>query len=80
MITATAVLAGTITATVQLVSRQTGSYLPATVHNSDDTFEEQVASGGDLELEDTTINVYVNGALNQTVVVPSMIDRTINIS
>ena len=52
----------------------------ATVHNSDDTYEVTVASGGDLELEDITFNVYVNGVFNQTFDTPSMVDNTININ
>jgi hypothetical protein len=53
---------------------------PATVSNSDNTFSENVSCGSSLELEDYTINVYVNGALNQTATSPSMVDLTINIS
>ena len=50
-----------------------------TVQNSDGTYSEDF-TGGPFILEDTTINVYVNGVLNQTVVVPSMTDITLNIN
>jgi hypothetical protein len=52
----------------------------ATVKNSDNSYSTTVASGGTLILPDTTINVYVNGILNTTIVRPSMVDRTINIT
>jgi hypothetical protein len=51
----------------------------ATVHNSDYTYVESVVSGGDLELEDITFLVQVNGVFNQSVTLPSMADHTITI-
>jgi len=53
---------------------------PVTVHNSDDTYSTTVACGGDLELEDITFNIFVNGILNQSFSTPSMVDNTINIT
>jgi hypothetical protein len=59
---------------------QTGGCADATVENSDASFSEQIPSGDTAILDDTIINVYVNGTLNQSITRPSMIDRTINIS
>lgn len=80
MITATATLGGTISATASLMAIQTGDCADATVENSDASFSEQIPSGDTAILEDTIINVYVNGVLNQSITRPSMVDRTINIS
>jgi hypothetical protein len=52
----------------------------ATVENSDQSYSAEVASGDTLVLDDYTVNVYVNGVLNQTGTAPSMVDLTINIS
>lgn len=49
------------------------------IKNTDGSFDV-TASTSPYILEDTTINVYVNGVLNASTIVPSMIDRTINIS
>ena len=49
------------------------------IKNTNGSFDV-TASTSPYILEDTTINVYVNGVLNTTVVRPSMIDRTINIT
>ena len=35
----------------------------ATVHNTDNSYFQSVVSGGDLELPDTTVNLYIDGAL-----------------
>lgn len=51
----------------------------ATVRNTDSTYLTTVASGGTLILADTTFNFYVNGVLDQTATVASMIDQTFNI-
>ena len=51
----------------------------ATVRNTDSTYSVQVASGGTLVLADTTFNFYVNGVLDQTATVASMVDQTFNI-
>lgn len=79
MITATATLQATITATAQLMSVQSGGCASATVRNTDSTYSTTVASGGTLILADTTFNFYVNGVLDQTATVASMIDQTFNI-
>lgn len=57
MITATANLGSTITATARLMSEQVGSCLPATVHNSNNSYSTTVASGGDLPLPDNAIEL-----------------------
>jgi hypothetical protein len=49
------------------------------IKNTDSSFDV-TASTSPYILEDTTINVYVNGVLNTTVVRPSMVERTINIT
>lgn len=51
----------------------------AQVFNSDFTYDVSVASGGDLQLPDTTFNVNVNGVLNQSVTLASVANHTINI-
>lgn len=61
-----------------------GSYIvqtssSATVKNSDNTFNQSVASGATLILADTTFNFYVNGVLDQTATVASMVNQTFNI-
>lgn len=52
----------------------------ATVRNSDNSYNETVASGGTLVLPDNIYRVYVNGILNQTATGPSVVDQVINIS
>lgn len=49
------------------------------IKNTDSSFDVTTSTSPYI-LEDTTINVYVNGVLNTTVVRPSMVERTINIS
>jgi hypothetical protein len=51
----------------------------ATVRNTDSTYSVQVASGGTLVLADTIFNFYVNGVLDQTATVASMVNQTFNI-
>lgn len=68
-----------IKATAQFISKQVGSCEAGTVENSNQTFSEEVASGGTLSLPDTTINVFINGNLNQSETAPAMIDLDINI-
>jgi hypothetical protein len=51
----------------------------ATVHNSDDSYNESIISGNNLELPDTVITVNVNGVFNQIVTLPSVGTHTINI-
>lgn len=79
MISATATLQVTITATAQLMSVQTGSCADATVRNTDSTYTTTVAPGATLILADTVFNFYVNGVLDQTATVASMVNQTFNI-
>lgn len=79
MISATANLIGTITATAVIFSTQTGGCSDATVENSDATFTHDIASGATYVLADTTFNFYVNGVLDQTATVASMVNQTFNI-
>ncbi len=51
----------------------------ATVRNSDNSFNESVASGGTLVLEDVTYSVYVNGVFNASGSLPAAVGNTINI-
>ena len=51
----------------------------ATVRNTDSTYSVTVASGGTLVLADTIFNFYVNGVLDQTATVASMVNQTFNI-
>lgn len=80
MITATAILQGTITATAVIYSTQTGSCAAATVENSDQSYQQTVASGGTLVLPDTTYNFYLNGVLKTTETVPALVDQDFEIS
>lgn len=52
---------------------------PARVHNSDDTFDVNVACGGDLPLVDQTVNVYFESILIDSQTYPAMTDPVINI-
>jgi hypothetical protein len=54
--------------------------LDATVENSDASYSVTVESGGTLVLPDTTVNIYVNNVLDQTVNLVTLKDETINIS
>lgn len=51
----------------------------ATVRNTDSTYSTTVASGATLILADTVFNFYVNGVLDQTATVSSMVNQTFNI-
>lgn len=51
----------------------------ATVHNSDNSYLEEVASGGDLELPDQSLPIYLDGELVETVTYPAMTEPTIDI-
>ena len=53
--------------------------LDATVRNTDSTYSVTVASGGTLVLADTIFNFYINGVLDQTATVASMVNQTFNI-
>lgn len=79
MISATATLQATITATATLMAIQIGGCSDATVRNTDSTYSVTVASGGTLILADTVFNFYVNGVLDQTATVASMVNQTFNI-
>ena len=51
----------------------------ANVRNSDASYTQTVASGGTLTLPDTTVNVYVNNVLEDTVTIVTLGNETINI-
>lgn len=53
---------------------------PVRVHNSDDTYDEEVASGGTLLLEDYDYEVFLNGQSVATGSYPAMVDITLNIN
>jgi len=50
------------------------------VSNSDDSFSVDVPATNDLELVDQTFEIFVNGVLNQTIVVPALKNETIIIN
>ena len=52
---------------------------PATVENSDQSYQETVASGGPLVLPDTTYNFYVNNVLKDTETSPTLASETFEI-
>jgi len=56
-----------------------GNCLDATVENSDASYTATVASGGTLVLPDTDFEVYVNGALINSFLHPTLSNLTINI-
>lgn len=49
------------------------------VHNSDNTYDEDVACGGSLLLVDQTVDVYYDGVLVDTVTYPAMTEPQIDI-
>lgn len=51
----------------------------ATVHNSDNSYIESVVSGGDLELPDTTVNLFIDGSLVDSQNVVTLGAATINV-
>jgi len=53
---------------------------PVVVENSDGSYSVSVPSGDTLILPDDTFNIYVNGVLDSTQIVPSLKDSTFNIS
>lgn len=73
--------AGALIATVPSGGTYTDSSIcaAATVRNSDSTYSTTVASGATLVLADTTYNFYINGVLDQTATVASMVNQTFNI-
>ena len=52
----------------------------ATVTNSNNSYTDTVASGGTLVLPDTTVNVYVNNVLDQSVTFATLSNQIINIT
>ena len=52
----------------------------ATVKNSDNTFSQTISSGGTYTLTDTTFEIYLDGVLSNTTVLPSMVAETLNIT
>lgn len=50
-----------------------------TAENSDNTYSISVPSGGTVILPDTVYNVYLDGILQSTSTLPSMVNQTINI-
>lgn len=51
----------------------------ATVRNSDNTYNVEVQAGDTLILPDDTFNVYVDGVLQDTLIIPSLAGADINI-
>lgn len=80
MITATARLIYRISATARMVSRQTGTCAAATVENSDASFSETIPSGGTEILDDTNFIFKLNGVIENTITLPSMINQEFNIN
>lgn len=50
-----------------------------TVHNSSSSYFQSVVSGGDLELPDTTVNLYIDGMLVDSQNIVTLSNDTINI-
>lgn len=53
---------------------------PARVHNSDDTYDVNVACGGTLLLADYNYEVFIDGVSSATGSYPAMVDITLNIT
>jgi hypothetical protein len=62
-----------------MIKIKTRKCQPVNVTNSDQSYTETIASGLVLVLPDTTIDVYVDGVLQNSVEVPTLKDETINI-
>ena len=58
----------------------TGSCADGVAENSDATFQTNVPSGGTTVLSDTTYEVYVDGVLESSATLPSLVNQTININ
>lgn len=56
-----------------------GACANATVSNSNDSYTQSVASGGSLELPDTTVNIYISGSLISTTTIVTLDSETINL-
>jgi hypothetical protein len=62
-----------------MIKIKTRKCQPVNVTNSDQSYTETIASGGLLVLPDTTINVNVDGVLQNSVEVPTLSNQIINI-
>jgi hypothetical protein len=62
-----------------MIKIKTKKCQPVNVTNSDQSYTETIASGLVLVLPDTTINVNVDGVLQNSVEVPTLSNQTINI-
>jgi hypothetical protein len=62
-----------------MIKIKTRKSQPVNVTNSDQSYSETIASGLVLVLPDTTINVNVDGVLQNSVEVPTLSNQTINI-
>jgi hypothetical protein len=62
-----------------MIKIKTRKCQPVNVTNSDQSYTETIASGLVLVLPDTTINVNVDGVLQNSVEVPTLSNQTINI-
>ena len=62
-----------------MIKIKTRKCQPVNVTNSDQSYYETIASGLVLVLPDTTINVNVDGVLQNSVEVPTLSNQTINI-
>jgi hypothetical protein len=62
-----------------MIKIKTKKCQPVNVTNSDQSYSETIASGLVLVLPDTTINVNVDGVLQNSVEVPTLSNQTINI-
>ena len=54
--------------------------LDSTVENSDSSFTDTVLAEGTIVLSDTTYEVYVDGNLESSTTLPSLVNQTINIT
>jgi len=80
MISATANLIGTITATAVIFATQTGGCADATVENSDATFTHDIASGATYVLTDETITIQLDSITVATSTFPAITNPTILIN
>jgi hypothetical protein len=62
-----------------MIKIKTKKCQPVNVTNSDQSYSETIASGLVLVLPDTTINVNVDGVLQNSVEVPTLSNQIINI-
>jgi len=62
-----------------MIKIKTRKCQPVNVTNSDQSYTETIDSGLVLVLPDTTINVNVDGVLQNSVEVPTLSNQTINI-